>query len=281
MAGRLARPFLPDALARRIPQARAAGEWPALRHARKVIVMEGCVQPSLAPNIDAATARVLDRIGISALRVPGGGCCGALSEHLSAHDEALELARRNVDAWWPHLDRDCEAVVVTASGCGVSVRDYGRMLVHDPRYAERAARVAALARDPIEIVAAEWKSIAPLLAMDLGEQKVAFHSPCTLQHGLRIRGEVEDVLQALGYTLTPVADAHLCCGSAGTYSILQPEWSRQLRTNKLAALEAGHPKVIATANIGCLTHLAAGTRRPVRHWIELLDERMVRGRRAA
>jgi glycolate oxidase iron-sulfur subunit len=279
-AGRIARAFLPDRLARRIPEARPAGTWPEPRHSRKVIIAEGCVQPALAPNIDAATARVLDRIGISALRVPGGGCCGALSEHLAAHDEAVAFARRNVDAWWPHLDRDCEAVVVTASGCGVSVRDYGRLLAHDPDYAERAARVAALARDPVELVAGEWKSIAPLVAMDLGEQKVAFHSPCTLQHGLRIRGAVEDILQALGYTLTPVADAHLCCGSAGTYSILQPEWSRQLRTNKLAALEAGHPKLIATANIGCQTHLAAGTRRPVRHWIELLDERMLARRGA-
>jgi glycolate oxidase iron-sulfur subunit len=173
-----------------------------------------------------------------------------------------------------HLDRDCDAVVVTASGCGVMVRDYAHLLAHDPRYVEKAERVASLARDPIEIVAQEWKQIAPQVAMDLGAVKVAFHAPCTLQHGMRIRGQVEDILQALGYTLTPVADAHLCCGSAGTYSILQPELARQLRDNKLAALEAGHPKVIATANIGCMTHLASGSRRPVRHWIELLDERL-------
>jgi glycolate oxidase iron-sulfur subunit len=246
-----------------------------------MVIAEGCVQPSLAPNIDAATARVLDRIGITPLRAADAHCCGALSHHLTEHDEALDFARRNVDAWWPHLDRDCEAVVVTASGCGVQVREYGHLLAHDPQYAERARRVAELARDPIEIVAAEWKRIAPLVAMDLGAANVAFHSPCTLQHGLRIRGMVEDILQALGYTLTPVADGHLCCGSAGTYSILQPELAGRLRDNKLAALEAGHPKVIATANIGCLTHLASGTRRPVRHWIELLDERMVGGARAA
>ncbi|HTI46162.1 MAG TPA: glycolate oxidase subunit GlcF [Casimicrobiaceae bacterium] len=279
-AGRLARSFLPSSVARRIPDARAAGEWPAPRHSRYMIIAEGCVQPSLAPNIDAATARVLDRIGITPLRAAGTQCCGALSHHLGEQDEALALARRNIDAWWPHLDRDCEAVIVTASGCGVQVREYGHLLAHDARYAEKARRISELARDPIEIVAAEWKRIAPMVAMDLGAVNVAFQAPCTLQHGLRLRGMVEDILQALGYTVTPVADAHLCCGSAGTYSILQPELAGRLRDNKLAALEAGHPAVIATANIGCLTHLAAGTRRPVRHWIELLDERMVGGVRA-
>jgi glycolate oxidase iron-sulfur subunit len=279
-AGRLARGLLPSSVARRIPHGRAAGEWPVARHARRMIIAEGCVQPSLAPGIDTATARVLDRIGITALRVADAHCCGALSHHLGEQDEALDFARRNIDAWWPRLERDCEAVVVTASGCGVQVRDYGHLLAHDAQYAEKARRVSELARDPIEIVAAEWKRVAPMIAMDLGAVEVAFHSPCTLQHGLKIRGMVEDILQALGYTLTPVADAHLCCGSAGTYSILQPELANRLRDDKLAALEAGHPKVIATANIGCLTHLAAGTRRPVRHWIELLDERMVGGVRA-
>jgi glycolate oxidase iron-sulfur subunit len=280
-AGRLARGFLPAPLARHIPEGRSAGTWPAPRHARRMLIPAGCVQPALAPNIDAATARVLDRIGITPVRAAaGGGCCGALSHHLNEHEEARAIARRNIDAWWPELDRDCEAVIVTASGCGVMVRDYGHLLAADPRYAERAQRVADLARDPIEVVVQEWKRIAPQVAMDLGAVEVAFHSPCTLQHGMRIRGQVEDILQALGYTLTPVADPHLCCGSAGTYSILQPELAGRLRDNKLAALEAGHPKVIATANIGCMTHLAGGTRRPVRHWIELLDERLPGGNRA-
>ena len=274
-AGRLARAFLPNPLARRIPESRPAGQWPVARHSRKMVIAEGCVQPSIAPNIDAAMARVLDRVGISAVRAQYGECCGALPHHLGEQEEALALARRNIDAWWPHLDRDCEAVIVTASGCGVMVRDYGHLLRNDPGYAERARRVSELARDPIEVVAQEWKRIAPQVAMDLGAVKVAFHAPCTLQHGLRLRGQVEDILQALGYSLTPVADPHLCCGSAGTYSILQPELATRLRQNKLAALEAGHPKVIATANIGCLTHLAAGARRPVRHWIELLDERLL------
>jgi glycolate oxidase iron-sulfur subunit len=274
-AGRLARAFLPGPLARRIPETRPAGEWPAPRHSRRMLIAEGCVQPSIAPNIDAAMARVLDRLGITPVRAQYGECCGALPHHLGEQEEALALVRRNVDAWWPHLDRDCEAVIVTASGCGVMVRDYGYLLKHDPNYAERARRVAELARDPVEVVAQEWTRIAPQVAMDLGAVKVAFHAPCTLQHGLRLRGQVEDILQALGYSLTPVADPHLCCGSAGTYSILQPELATRLRENKLVALEAGHPKIIATANIGCLTHLSAGTRRPVRHWIELLDERML------
>jgi glycolate oxidase iron-sulfur subunit len=278
--GRLAKGVLPESVARRIPDDRATGVWPEPRHARRMLIMQGCVQPSIAPSIDYAAARVLDRIGITPLRAPeGGGCCAALPHHLSAHDEARTIARRNIDAWWPALERGAEAIVVTASGCGVMVKDYGHLLASDPIYAQKARKIGALARDPIEIIAAEWKRIAPLCAMDLGAVKVAFHAPCTLQHGMKIKGQVEDILQALGYNLTPVADPHLCCGSAGTYSVLQPELAGELRANKLSALEAGHPKVIATANIGCLTHLAAGTRRPVRHWVELLDERMVGGAR--
>jgi len=182
--------------------------------------------------------------------------------------------RANIDAWWPEVERGAEAIVVTASGCGVQLKEYGDLLREDPVYAERARRIAALARDPVEIVAAEWKRIAPLVAMDRGAQRVAFQAPCTLQHGLRLGGRVEEILKALGLELTAVADAHLCCGSAGTYSILQPDLSQQLRANKLTALEAGRPEVIATANIGCLVHLSAATQRPVRHWIELLEGRL-------
>jgi glycolate oxidase iron-sulfur subunit len=239
-----------------------------------MLALRGCVQPALAPSIDAAMASVLDRVGVSLVCAPGSGCCGALSQHLAATGEALQFVRANIDAWWPELERGAEAIVVSASGCGVLVKEYGHLLREDPAYAERARRVSELARDPVEIVAAEWKRIAPLVAMDRGAQRIAFHAPCTLQHGLRLGGRVEEILEALGLELTPVADAHLCCGSAGTYSILQPELSEQLRAGKLAALEAGKPETIATANIGCLVHLGAGTRRPVRHWIELLDARM-------
>jgi len=238
------------------------------------------VQDALAPAIDAAMARVLDRIGISLIRVAAGGCCGALPQHLDAQDEARVLARRNIDAWWPHLDRGAEAIVVTATGCGVMVKDYGHLLRLDPAYADKARKVADLARDTVEVIAAEWSRIAPKVAMDMGAQKVAFHPPCTLQHGMRIRGQVEEILQALGLELTPVADAHLCCGSAGTYSVLQPVIAGQLKAAKLASLEAGRPDVIASANIGCILHLADGARCPVRHWIELLDARMIGGARA-
>jgi glycolate oxidase iron-sulfur subunit len=182
--------------------------------------------------------------------------------------------RANIDAWWPQVERGAEAIVVTASGCGVLVKEYGDLLRDDPVYAERAHRIALLARDPVEIVAAEWQRLAPLVTMDRSAQRVAFHSPCTLQHGLRLRGRVEEILEALGVELTAVADAHLCCGSAGTYSILQAALAEELRANKLRALEANQPDLIATANIGCLLHLSAGTQRPVRHWIELLDSRL-------
>ena len=273
--GRLARPLLPARLASKVPDARPAAAWPRARHSRRMLALYGCVQPALAPSIDAAMARVLDRIGISLVRAPGSGCCGAISQHPAAADEAMAFMRANIDAWWPEIERGAEAIVVTASGCGVQLKEYGDLLREDPVYAERAKRIAALARDPVEIVAAEWKCIAPLVAMDRGAQRVAFHSPCTLQHGLRLGGRVEEILKALGLNLTIVADAHLCCGSAGTYSILQPVLSQELRANKVAALEAGRPEVIATANIGCLVHLSAGTQRPVRHWIELIESRLM------
>ena len=269
--GRFARPFLPRALACAIPSARAAGAWPAARHARKVLIAPGCVQPSLAPNIDAAAARVLDRAGISAIAVEGGGCCGALSYHLSEHDEARELARRNIDAWWPHVERGAEAIVMTASGCGVMIRDYGHVFAGDASYAGKAERIAALARDPAEIVAQEWPALEPRVAQPATQRTLAFHPPCSLQHGMQIRGVVEPLLRASGFALVPVADAHLCCGSAGTYSILQPEIAGRLKANKLQALEAQRPDVIATANIGCMTHLQSGTEVPIRHWIELID----------
>jgi glycolate oxidase iron-sulfur subunit len=274
-SARLLKGLLPRELGDQIPTSERAGVWPAPRHARKMLLLEGCVQPSLKPNIDAATARVFDRIGISALRVAGGGCCGAMSHHLSADDEARTIVRKNIDAWWPHVERGVEAIVVTASGCGIMVKDYGHFMARDPSYVAKARRIADIARDPIEIVTAEWRRIAPLVAMDQGPQRVAFHPPCSLQHGMKIKGQVEEILQALGHSLLPVADAHMCCGSAGTYSVLQPKLAGELKANKLRALEASRPNVIATANIGCMTHLESGTRTPVQHWIELLDKRMM------
>lgn len=275
--GRIAKQLVPRELGRRIPSPQSPGAWPAPRHARRMIALEGCVQPSIAPATDAALARVLDRVGVSLVHAGGGGCCGALPFHLNDHSGAKAYARRNIEAWWPEIERGAEAIVVSASGCGVMVKDYGHLLAHDAAWAAKASRVAALARDTVEVVAPEWRKIAPLVAMDRGPQRVAFHAPCSLQHGMKIVGEVEELLRAIGHELLPVADAHLCCGSAGTYSILQPELAATLRRNKLAALEADRPNVIATANVGCQAHLAAGTSRPVRHWIELLDERMIGG----
>ncbi len=280
MAGRFLKPLLPRELRAGLPDRIAPGRWPEERHPRRMIVSGSCVQGVLAPVIDASMARVLDRVGISLVRVAGGGCCGALPYHLDEQARAIEIVKRNIDAWWPHVERGVEAVVVTASGCGVMVKDYGHLLRLDGAYAAKAKKVSELARDPVEVVAAEWSRVAPKVAMDLGSRKVAFHSPCTLQHGMKLKGRVEEILHALGLELTTVPDAHLCCGSAGTYSILQPTISKELKRAKLAALGSGQPDVIASANIGCMMQLADGASAPVRHWIELLDARMVGGPRA-
>jgi glycolate oxidase iron-sulfur subunit len=273
--GRLFRALLPAAVARKIPEKRDAGAWPTAQRERRMIALQGCVQRDLAPSINAATARVLDRLGISLVEAPAAGCCGAVSHHMNAHAEALDYVRANVDAWWPLVEAGAEAIVITASGCGTMVADYGHLLREDPHYAQRATRISAMAKDVSEVVAAEGSALANAFAgrKQRGET-LAFHSPCSLQHGLKVRGVVEAILRDAGFTLTAVPDAHLCCGSAGTYAILQPELSQRLLANKVAALESGSPEVIATANIGCLTHIASGTQRPVRHWIEILDARL-------
>jgi glycolate oxidase iron-sulfur subunit len=276
--GQALRPLLPSALADKLPPAAVGADkpWPEKgKHGRRMLMLAGCVQPALAPNINAATARVLDRLGIEVFEEEKAGCCGAVRFHLNDQAAARDDMRHNIDAWWPHIDAGIEAIVVTASGCGVQVHDYGHALASDPAYAEKAAKVSALCRDPSEILAAERLTLLPLVAQKAGARaKLAFHSPCTLQHGLKIRGVIEELLLAAGFVLTPVADGHLCCGSAGTYSILQPELSGLLRNNKLAALNAAGPALVATANIGCLTHLQAGSSLPVKHWIELMDEVM-------
>jgi len=277
--GQMLRPLLPTMLADKLPPAApaAARAWPPAAQARRMLVLAGCVQPALAPNINAATARVLNRLGISLIEADKAGCCGAVRFHLNDQAAAQDDMRRNIDAWWPYIEAadgsGVEAIVVTASGCGVQVRDYGHALREDAVYAEKAAKISTLCRDPSEVLVGERSRLLDLLATSRTERgRLAFHSPCTLQHGLKIRGTIEGFLAAAGYTLTPVADGHLCCGSAGTYSLLQGELSMQLRHNKLAALSAGSPQCIATANIGCLTHLQAGSLLPVRHWIELIDE---------
>jgi glycolate oxidase iron-sulfur subunit len=245
-----------------------AGHWPAPRHARRMLVLAGCVQPALAPRINAAAARVLDRCGISLVEAPGAGCCGALRFHLNFQEQGRDDMRALIDAWWPTVGRgEVEAIVMTASGCGATVKEYGHLLAHDPLYRDKAARISAMTKDLSEVV-------QPVAGA--GRGRLAFQSPCSLQHGQQIRGKVESLLEQAGYELTPVPEAHLCCGSAGTYSILQPELSTQLRSRKLAALQDGQPAAIATANIGCLTHLGAAAEVPVRHWIELLEEALQR-----
>ena len=270
------RPVMPASLKRMVPPLRPAGTWPAPRHARRMLVLEGCVQPSAAPSINAAAARLLDRIGVSLIRV-NDGCCGAMAHHLSAESQALAQMRRNVDAWWPEITAGVEALIVTASGCGTHIREYGVLLSDDPQYAARAARVSELFRDLSQIVAQEveklsLESLTPI--EDHAFPRLAFQSPCSLQHGLQIRGVVEALLNRAGFKLMPVADSHLCCGSAGTYSLLQPTLSRQLKANKIAALEVELADAIVTANIGCLMQLASAAKRPVFHWIELLEDRL-------
>ena len=273
--GRALRPLLPRTLRDKLPRARVAGAEPARVHARKVLLPSACVQSALIPAIDAATMRVLDALGIETLRVADAGCCGALDYHLSAQDAARAKARRNVDAWWPYVETGMEAIVSNASGCGAMLKDYGHLLHDDPLYAERGARIAGMVRDLAELIAPSCATLAALCG-ELEPTRIAFHPPCTLQHTQKIRGVVEPLLTRLGATLVPVAESHLCCGAAGTYSILQPELSQRLRKRKLDNLRRGEPELILSANIGCLVHLETGTDVPLRHWIEWIDAAIAR-----
>ena len=268
-AGQWLRPLLPRALRNKVPAVQQPGAWPSQAHARRMLVLAGCVQSVGTPATNAACARVLDRLGISLVEAGGAGCCGAVSHHLSAPQEARAFMRRNIDAWWPHIEQGAEAIVITASGCGALVKEYGDLLQHDADYADKARHVSAMTKDISEVLDA---GNLPQGRPPAGQHKVAFHSPCTLQHAQQLQGVVEPLLERAGYRLTEVADAHLCCGSAGTYSILQPALSKQLLGRKLEALQGDAPDIIATANIGCQLHLAGASRVPVRHWIELLDE---------
>ena len=280
--GQMVRPLLPRGIKAKVPPLSSAGPLPdSAAHSRKMIALAGCVQPAMYPNINGAAARVLDRLGISILHADGAGCCGAVRFHLGDAEAARDDARRNIDSWWPLLEAGAEAIVMTASACGVQVRDYGHLLQDDPDYRHKAARVALLARDISEILTAEFDPLQIILKgfppPEAAAKQIAFHSPCTLQHGLQIRGVAEKLLIAAGFALTPIVDSHLCCGSAGTYSVLQAEISQQLRSNKLSALLApstsgARPRTIASANVGCISHLAGGTDVEVKHWVELIDQ---------
>jgi glycolate oxidase iron-sulfur subunit len=277
-SGQCVAPVLPRRLRDSVPAAQAPTSWAPLRHARRMLALDGCAQPSLAPNINAAASRVLDAVGISLLRAPDAGCCGALDFHLNAQERARTRMRRLIDAWWPQVEAGIEAIVYTASGCGVMLKDYGHVLAQDAHYRTKAERIAFLCKDVSEVLHAERAALLALPRATGAAQRIAFHAPCTLQHGLRLAPLVESLLIDMGLRLTGVPDAHLCCGSAGTYSIVQPALSRRLQANKQAALRSGAPELIVTANIGCLTHLQRGMPVPVRHWIELIAERIDRPR---
>ncbi|HLV77976.1 MAG TPA: glycolate oxidase subunit GlcF [Marinobacter sp.] len=266
--GQVFRPVLPAALRRKVPARRSAGPWPVSSHARVVLALAGCVQPSAAPGTNAAAARVLDRLGITMVEAPEAGCCGAVNYHLAEHGRGLEQMRRNIDAWWPAIEAGAEAIIMTASGCGAMVQDYGHLLKDDPAYAGKAKKVSELCTDLAAFLLNE-----ELESLNVSGQagKVAFHCPCTLQHAMKQAGVVEQVLTRAGIELAATMENHLCCGSAGTYSITQPDMSQKLLENKLRALTGDNPDLIVTANIGCQLHLASGSALPVGHWIELLD----------
>lgn len=268
--GQFLRPLLPTHLQKKLPSKTTSSPKTISTspHKRHMLILEGCVQPGLAPNINSATERVLDRFGITLIKASKAGCCGALSYHQNKQEDGKDFMRKNIDAWWPFISESCEAIVITASGCGTTIKEYGHILKDDSLYAAKAQKVSELAKDLSEIF-----SDLPLEQISLSpEQKIAFHCPCSLQHAQGLSGSVEAILQRLGFSLTPVRDAHMCCGSAGTYSIFQPEAANELRDRKIESLEQNSPDAIATANIGCQVHLNSASSKPVRHWIELIDE---------
>jgi glycolate oxidase iron-sulfur subunit len=271
--GSALKPILPAAIGRTIPQREAinTNSWPTQQHRRKMLILDGCVQPSLAPGINLATAQVLDRLGISLIRTPQAGCCGAVEHHLDDHDASRQAARRNIDQWWPLLQDQAEALIITASGCAQMVKTYDQLLADDPDYAAKAKQLVNRCKDIAEVIQQEdLTALKP--GMDQQQLRIAFHASCTLQHGQKLSGVVEAILTRMGYSLTPVNESHLCCGSAGTYSILQPKIADQLGQRKTNMLLSGGPQLIATANIGCLSQLLKTTPDtiPVVHWIELL-----------
>lgn len=264
------RPFFPKSLKAKVPQTVSVQSWPNPAHQRRMLVLAGCVQPGIAPDINAASARVLNQLDISLIEAKQAGCCGAISYHLNKQQAGLDFMRRNIDAWWPYIEEGCEAIVMTASGCGATVKEYGKLLKDDAAYAEKATKISALCKDLVEVLSEQ-----PLEKLRITPKgSVAFQCPCSLQHAQGLSGAVESVLARLGFALNPVADNHLCCGSAGTYSIFQPELATELGNNKAKALEKTNPDVIGTANIGCMVHLAGKSARPVKHWVQIIDAAM-------
>lgn len=260
-------PVLPASLKSAIPPKQISIAKPANQHQRRVLMLSGCVQPTLTPGTNAMAIKLLDRMGISTIEIDATHCCGAVGMHTSQYEQGREQARRLIDYWWPHVESGIEAIVITATGCGVSVKHYAELFREESAYASRAEKISELACDLSELIGSEIDK-NPLKINTT--KRVAFHTPCTMQHGSGLKGIVEPILEGVGYQICQVADAHLCCGSAGSYSMLQPELSKQLRSNKQKALTIDSPYVIATANIGCQLHIANGSEVPVVHWIELV-----------
>ena len=270
--GRIFRPVLPRRIARLIPPRPTRSPRVVRVHSKKILLLDGCAQPALNPNIDASAALVFDRLGISLVSVPGAGCCGALALHLGYEERAVQQAKANLDAWWAHIESGADAIMATSSGCGVHLKDYARLLAAEPDYCERAKRLQGLVRDPIELIGAE--QLMPHVAVK-NPQPLAFQAPCTLQHGQRLSGKVENLLTQIGWKLVAVNEAHLCCGSAGSYSVLHGDTAAQLRMRKLENLMHRQPAAIITANIGCQSHLGVSATVPVRHWLELVADNLV------
>ena len=269
--GQVFKPLLPKVLAKKIPKNIKAGDFPNNNHTRKMIILEGCVQPALSPDINAATARVLDHLKISLIRPQNAGCCGAVNQHLSDEEKALAFVKQNIDAWWEHINNGAEAIIITASGCGAMVKDYAHLLRNDKEYAQKALKVTELCKDISEVIINEDYANLQHQKQKKPTKNISWHPPCTLQHGQKINGVVEKILTECGYNLLPVTDSHLCCGSAGTYSILQAKISQQLQSNKIENLTKHKPEMIVTGNIGCQTHLQEVSNVPAVHWIHLLD----------
>jgi glycolate oxidase iron-sulfur subunit len=263
---------LPQVLRSKLGHRRDPGVWPHRAHARKVLMLNGCTQPAMAPSIDAATARVLDAIGVQALVDARSGCCGAIRHHLNDQPGALQNARHNIDAWWPQIEAGAvEAIVINASGCALMVREYAHLLRNDPAYALKARRVSDATRELVEFLGPEMEQLRRRAGTP-AISRIALQKPCTLQHGLKLKDNLDQLLSALGAQLLPVSEPHMCCGSAGTYSLVQPQLALELRQRKLGHLMLGHPEMILSANIGCMAHLASGTALPVWHWIEWVDK---------
>lgn len=265
--GRSFSPLLPAKLKNKIPPKQTIFKLTLTIASRKMIALSGCVQSAATPKTNAIMAQVLNRLGIEMIEAPNAGCCGAMSHHFNAMEEARQMMRKNIDAWWPLIEQGSEAILISASGCGAFIKEYGKLLADDPLYREKAIKISQFAQDPGEVLQREDLQ---QLNIDGQGRQVAYHPPCTLQHGQKLPELVENILTRVGYQLVPIRDKHLCCGSAGTYSITQPVLANRLRDNKLAALMNYNPEIIATANVGCQLHLQTQSELPIYHWIELL-----------